>query len=253
MTPDVVVDIGNSRIKWGRCYPDGIPGLVSLAPDSPHNWNLQATAWNLTSPVAWAVAGVHPARVEQFTKWATSRGDRVRVIEHAHVPLAIDVDEPDKVGIDRLLGGLAAKRRVQPGSPALVIGVGSAMTIDFLDERGIFRGGAILPGPWMMARALHEFTAKLPLVEPRVLEPEQSFGRNTREAIEVGIQAAIYGAADVVIWNVSRTVTQKLSVFVTGGGMSFVRGIAFVADLEDVEYSPTLTLEGIRLAAEGLP
>jgi type III pantothenate kinase len=253
MTPDVVVDVGNTRIKWGRCRDGKVVEMVSLAGDIPEDWSLQVPKWQLETGIVWAVASVHPARLKRFTKWATARGDRVQVIEHRHVSLTIDVEEPEKVGIDRLLGALAASRRLPAGSPAIIINVGSAMTVDYLDPGGVFRGGAILPGPWMMARALHEFTAKLPLVEPRVLGAEQTVGRNTREAIESGIQAAIFGAADVIVWNLSRVVEPKLTVFVTGGGTSFVRGIAFSADLEDVEDDPLLTLEGTRIAAEALP
>ncbi len=253
MTPDVVVDIGNTRVKWGRCAAGRVTEMASLAGDIAEEWSSQVREWDLDSGLTWAVASVQPTWQQLFTRWAEARGDRVFTITHEHVPVPTDVIERDKLGIDRLLNALAALIRVSAGAPVVVLSVGSAMTVDYIDPEGIFRGGAILPGPWMMAHALHEFTAKLPLVEPRLFDADRTVGRNTREAIESGIQAAIFGAADTLIWNMSQLADQKLTLFVTGGGTDFVRGIGFVADLEKIEYDPLLTLDGVRLAAEALP
>jgi type III pantothenate kinase len=254
VTPDVVVDIGNSRVKWGRCEHGRVAEMASLPGDSPEEWNRQAAAWNLAPGQTWAVASVRPQWEEAFAHWVTSRDGRVVVVNRERIPLALDVDEPDKVGIDRLLNAIAASRRVPPGTPAVAVSVGSAVTVDLIDAGGVFRGGAIFPGPWMMARALHEFTAALPLVDPKPIDVERTVGRNTREAIESGIHNAVDGAVDVILWNISREATVPLAIFVTGGGLGFLRGIHnAVEDLYDLEYDPLLTLDGLRLAAEALP
>lgn len=255
MTPDVVVDIGNTRMKWGRCYPDGIPGLVSLAPDSPENWNLQAAAWNLPRPAAWAIASVHPDRLRQFMKWATSRGDRVQVIEHAHIPIPIRVEEPQAVGIDRLLTALAAHRAARP-RPVIAINIGTAVTCDLVDENGAFLGGAIFPGPQLMARSLHEHTAKLPLIEASNLHTVYPPGTDTRRAIELGIVSAVGGAITRLIEQYADYLDMPPVVFFTGGGMgpfSDVDDETWTPDSNDTRFVPTLTLEGIRIAGEGLP
>lgn len=251
MTPDIVVDVGNSRIKWGWGDP---LRMASLPPDDEPAWDRQLAELGMGGPLSWAAAGVHPARLERFAAWATARGDYVRVLTHADIPLMIDVDEPAKVGIDRLLNAVAARRRFVPGTPVVVFGVGSAMTMDYLGPDGGFRGGAILPGPWMMARALHEFTAKLPLVDPWTIEPAQTIGRNTTQAIQSGIQAAMIGAAEAFVWNVSDALGgRRPAAVVTGGGWDFLRGLWHGTVLDDLEYVPTLTLDGIRLVAEGRP
>lgn len=253
MTPDVVADIGNSRMKWGRCAGGRIEDMASLAGDRPDEWAAQLAAWALEGPLSWAVASVQPAWAEQFARWAEARGDRVFAIAHEHVPVPTDVAEREKVGIDRLLNTLAALVRVAAGTPVIVLGVGTATTVDYADERGVFRGGAILPGPWLMAHALHEHTAKLPLVVPRPFDADRTLGRNTQEAIEAGIQASIFGAADTLVWNLSQLADAKPALFVTGGGAELLRGAGFVADLERIEFDPLLTLDGVRLAAEGSP
>jgi type III pantothenate kinase len=251
MTPDVVVDIGNTRMKWGRCYPDGIPGLVSLAPEDPGNWDLQAAGWNLTGPVAWAVASVHPERLKQFVLWATSRGDRVRVIEHAHIPLRVDVDEPEKVGIDRLLNAVAARARCPGGEPVVIIDAGSAVTVDWLDEASVFRGGAILPGPRLMTRALHAYTAKLPDVALDTVLGYDPPGRNTRDAITVGVMAAITGACAMLVDEYAALGSRPPTVLMTGGAIGCLIDFDFAPGTQVGGPYP-LTLEGIRLAAEGL-
>ncbi len=258
MTPDVVVDVGNSRVKWGRCYPDGIPGLVSLAPD-PANWDLQAAAWGLKSPVSWAVAGVHPERVRQFAAWAARRGDRVQSIEHAHVPLSVKVDEPQKVGIDRLLAALAAHRSARR-RPAVVISIGTAVTCDLVDDAGAFLGGAIFPGPQLMARSLHEHTAQLPLVDASNVHTVYPPGTNTRRAIELGIASAVGGALTRLIRHYEDYLDAPPVVFFTGGGMGPYSEDAddeeegaWTPDPADTHFVPTLTLDGTRIAAEALP
>ena len=253
MTPDVVVDVGNTRIKWGRCVGERVTEMASLAGARPDEGDAQLAKWNLGSPLSWAVAGVQPEWQQRFAGWAESRGDRVGTVTHAHVPVPTDVTERERVGIDRILNALAALVHVPEGWPLIVIGVGTAMTVDFVDPAGTFRGGAILPGPWMMAHALHEFTAKLPLVEPPPFDPDRPIGRNTREAIELGIQSAIFGAADTLVWNMSQLTELKPVLFITGGGLDLLRGVGFTADLEGAVFDPLLTLDGVRLAAESVP
>ena len=69
------------------------------------------------------------------------------------MPLVIRLPRPDMVGVDRLLDALATNRLRPPGRPAIVIDVGTAITVDLLSAEGFFMGGSILPGIAMSARA----------------------------------------------------------------------------------------------------
>lgn len=249
MTPDVVVDVGNSRIKWGWGEP---LRMASLPPDDEPAWDRQLAELGLSGRLTWAAAGVHPARLERFAAWAAARGDRVRVITHADIPLTIDVDEPDKVGIDRLLNAVAARRRCPDGEPAVIIDAGSAVTVDLLDERNVFRGGAILPGPRLMARSLHAYTAKLPDLPVDEVPSHDPPGRNTRDAITVGIMAAIMGGCMMLVDEYMGLCGRPPSVLMTGGALGYLVDLDFAAGTEAGGPYP-LTLEGIRIIAEGLP
>jgi type III pantothenate kinase len=257
MTPDVVVDIGNTRVKWGRVNSWGVvQDLLALPHDNPASWD-QAIAswWEFELSVEWAAAGVHPAQLDRFTRWAEARGDRVTVIrDYRQLPLVVAVNEPDRVGIDRLLNAVAAKQRAPAGTPLVVIDVGSAVTVDYVDGRGDFVGGAIYPGPRLMAKALNDYTAKLPFVEPAGKHWSAGWGRDTRSAIGAGIAAAVIGGASVVAERIAEDAAGEPWVFLTGGDADYFDGYDFGPRFFDrVQTGETLTLEGIRIAAEALP
>lgn len=135
---------------------------------------------------------------------------------------------PAGVGADRLAQASAAWARTQ--GPCVVVGLGTAITVDVVNARGDFLGGLIAPGLRMMARALHEGTALLPEVEPR--RTRGSLGRDTREALECGISTAAEGLIRRALGE------HRGRVFGTGGDAPLFR------DLFDV-LAPQLALEGL--------
>src|SRR5437879_1225834 len=98
MTPDVVADVGNTRIKWGRCSADAVVEAVSLPPDDTEAWQRQRAAWTLQPTTTWAIAGVHPARRDQLAEWVRQRGDRTIILRDAgSLPLVVKVPKPNGV------------------------------------------------------------------------------------------------------------------------------------------------------------
>ncbi len=252
MTPDVVVDIGNSRMKWGRSQKGSIAEMVSLPLDEPGAWTACLAAWGLQSPLRWAVASVNPQARERFHEWATDAGDEVRFLDdYRAVPLHHAIDAPEQVGIDRLLNAFAAHCMAHP-HPAIIIAVGTATTIDLVDASGVFQGGVIFPGPRLMAESLHAHTAKLPLVEAQSLPPVVAPGKNTNSAILAGIRAAIVGATILLVTHYGELAEQPW-VFITGGAAGDLSHFQFGPRYQGTRFIPTLTLEGIRIAAETLP
>ncbi len=93
MRPDLVVDIGNSRIKWGRCESGRVTEkMASLVGDNPDEWQSQLRVWQLTKHLVWAVAGVQHHWQARFLQWAESRGDTIHSITREQIPIPIDVD-----------------------------------------------------------------------------------------------------------------------------------------------------------------
>jgi type III pantothenate kinase len=250
VSPDVVVDVGNSRIKWGRCAGGAVAEAVALPPDAPDVWQRQLESWGLDAGSCWAVAGVHPQRRDALVNWLEWQGGRVWVAsDPRQLPLEVRLEHPERVGIDRLLNAVAAllcweRRRL----PAAVADAGSAVTVDWLDETGAFRGGGIFPGLRLMARALHDYTALLPPVE--VTQPPPYFpGLSTTQAMQAGVYYATAGGINTLIGLLCVRSPQPTHIYLTGGDAALLSG----AVDPRAELWPEMTLEGLRLSAEAQP
>jgi type III pantothenate kinase len=253
--PDAVVDIGNSRIKFCRTAGGSLQLPVrGLPTDDLAAWERLATEWEFGPGRVWAVASTNPARLEQFATWATSRGEQILKMDSARkVPIVANVDEPNRVGIDRLLNALAASALVRPGQAAIIADAGSAVTVDLLDEPGRFAGGTISPGLRLMALSLRDYTAQLPLVDATGALPGGPPGRNTEAAMKLGILYAVAGGIDAVIRETASRCTTAPLVVLTGGDMTpQLAGLLQSRHQFRSELRPALTLEGILRAAESL-
>jgi type III pantothenate kinase len=255
MKPNIVVDVGNSRIKWGLCSEDLVVKFASLSHEARNNWEEQIKFWQIFQSMNWAVAGVSSKGCDGLLKWIEQRGDQVTVVrDRGKLPLSIAVPEPDRVGIDRLLNVVAAKSHVKREVSIFIIDAGSAITVDWVDRAGAFRGGAIFPGLRTMAQSLHDYTEALPLVKVPT-EGETSVpslpGTCTASAIEAGIFWAAAGGIKAILRQLGERAgaSRKREVFLTGGDAHY---LAPVMDAE-VRVWREMTLEGIRLAAEALP
>lgn len=268
----IAVDIGNSRMKIGRFsrkklaqrpkvadtlpVPDTTMDLViDQATGRFHEADL--TAWceeHSRDEAAWFVASVHRDAAlgleAAVTKWAKQANVEcpIRRLAYRDIPLAMRVDEPARVGIDRLLAVLAADRIRQPDRAAIVVDLGSAITVDLLDASGAFCGGAILPGIAMSARALEEHTDALPRVAMDQLEhPPDPVGKSTVPAIEAGLYWGAVGAVRELISQMSKDLSAPPEVFLTGGASSHVARLLEASSTYSVRHLPHLVLSGIAL------
>jgi type III pantothenate kinase len=242
----LVIDVGNTRVKWGLCNPAEVEESISLEPDAEESWRSQLEAWNLSRPLSCTIAGVHPKRRDRVALWFGQRGDHVTIVDSARqLSLEVAVDQPDRVGIDRLLNAVAVNTRRRAGRGAVIIDAGSAVTVDFLDEQGRFQGGAIFPGLGLMAAALHDHTALLPLIEVR--SPAPPVGKSTVAAMHAGIFHAAAGAIDRLIQKMTPP-GGTIDVFFGGGDANVLAPeLSHAANLW-----PLMTLEGLRLTARSL-
>jgi type III pantothenate kinase len=260
MKPNVVADIGNTRSKWGYCSDDRIQKIASLPPDDETSWKEQAQAWSLPSRCSWVLAGVQPQRQLRLAEWVLARGDTLRVLgSFQDLPLKVGLPQPERVGLDRLLNAVAAKDRVKRPLSILIVDAGSAVTVDWVDEGGFFRGGVIFPGFRLMAKSLNDYTAHLPVVEMDWTNPPLP-GNSTRGAIKAGIFWAIAGGIKAVLrqlaararWAEGPHLMQCKAtdpvVFLTGGDAELLEP---VMDSWVILW-PEMTLEGVRIAAERL-
>jgi type III pantothenate kinase len=250
MKTDVVVDVGNSRMKWGLCRDEQVCQCVSLPLEASELWDKQFQSWELSSSSSWALSGVNPAALAQFGDWLRQRSPHLVVLSSSRdVPITVLVDAPEKVGIDRLLNAVAATARIQRPVPLFIIDAGTAVTVDWVDSSAAFRGGAILPGLGLMAKSLHEHTALLPLLDVSRLSVPGLPGQSTKAAMEAGVFWAVAGGIQAIL----RQLTDRAAahrgreVFLTGGNAPLLEPV-----MSGFMTWPHMTLEGIRLSAEKL-
>jgi type III pantothenate kinase len=251
LTPRLVADVGNTRIKWGLCRGWRVVEMASLPPSEPEAWHEQLLRWNLSGGKTWAIAGVHPGRRDELAAWLRSLNHTVLVLQDwQQLPLQVTVDEPQGVGIDRLLNAVAFVHKSPREVPGILISAGTAVTVDCVDGTGAFRGGAIFPGLRLMGKVLHQETAKLPFVAVQQPTPPVP-ATNTPRAIEAGIYWATVGGIRLLVQHLAEQIPAHRypDVYLTGGDAPLL-----AAGLEPtVHLWPEMTLEGIRLAAENPP
>lgn len=131
------------------------------------------------------------------------------------VPVKNNYDNPKEVGLDRLVGAYAAKCLY--GSPAIIIDLGTAITIDVVNKKGAYEGGMIIPGIRLSAESLFLKTALLPSIRS-IHRPKKIVGKNTEDSILSGIFFG-YGA---MCSGLIKTLQEKKSlkqakVIMTGG------------------------------------
>lgn len=150
-------DLGNTRLKCAPLRPAGVLGeVVAMAHDDAGGW-LEALPAGDVACIA-SVAS-EPRRVALLDALCP-RFTRLHLVrtEVALGPLRIAYAQPAHLGVDRFLAMLG----LCGSGPALAVGVGTALTIDLLDEAGRHRGGRIAPSPQLMREALHARAAQLP-------------------------------------------------------------------------------------------
>lgn len=156
------------------------------------------------------------------------------------LPIATAVDDNMAVGTDRLISAAAAFAVVEDA--VVVADFGTAVTIDLVDEKGVFLGGCILPGFELSAKALADGTAKLPKVE--VTRPRDPIGANTHQAINCGLYYSAVGALETVVRHYAEQLGKWPQVIVTGAAAKVIKD-----DCEFVDsWVQDLAVKGVVLA-----
>jgi type III pantothenate kinase len=261
--PLVAVDVGNSRVKLARFDEPPVaanratlptPAAVldvdpRVAPGGPDPWDdlTKLIGDRSCDAFAWHIGSVQRQVTAQLVERLRDRGaTRVVLLGARDLPLEVALPRPDMVGIDRLLGAVAANQLRSTGRPAVVIDLGSAITVDLVSADGAFLGGAILPGIGMSARAMHSFTDLLPLVDMQSLaEPPPAVGTATLAAMTSGLFWGAVGGVKQLIELFGRHAGSEPEVFLTGGAAPSVAGLLG----GNARFEANLVPAGISLAA----
>ena len=201
------VDLGNSAAKAAPLGAGTARPLRVAAPADPaarDAWAAQAEALldllaaEATPLTGLLVASVVPAATAALRHATAIRGLAMDELLAADIPLQLAIDEPARIGVDRLLAAWHAYERVgrPAGRGAVAVTLGTALTLTCVDRQGRVLGGAIAPSPLLAARALARGTAALPEVALYDERPELPgpIGASTEAALASGILRGARGA-----------------------------------------------------------
>jgi len=255
----LAIDIGNTRLKWAL-YTAPHPGAVLLDQGAVFVETIDDLAekdWKdlrePTSMLGCVVAGdAVRRRVEaQMELWDI---EPHWVVPSSHeAGLANGYDHPSRLGADRWVALAGARARVlaqvpKGGTPrpALVVMVGTAVTVDALDASGRFMGGLILPGFGLMLRALEQGTAGLKVPTGEVVD----FPTNTSDALMSGGAEAIAGAVERQARRLQAHTGVEPLMFMTGGAAVKLVPITDLpfATVETLIFEGLLMIQSKRLA-----
>ncbi len=263
----LVVDAGHTRIKFALCRAadtEQLPKVLQfLAPmcGAEIPW---ATLLSWPELLAWPelsigkppvlITGSNPVAIQTvIDQWPEQLGAPRWLIDRTTLPIHIQVDEPARVGIDRLLTAIAANHLRRPNQTAIIVDTGTAVTVDAVGSTGVFLGGAILPGVRMGSQALHRYTSTLPEIDASTLfgSTPMALGSNTTAAIESGLYWGHVGAVrELILRQRDRVasfdkVKDAPSLIVMTGGASPLLQPHF----GNASFEPYLALQGLAIVA----
>lgn len=192
----LLIDAGNTRIKWALAADGAAPGEWTAAGAVTHaELNHLPASWRqrrVTRAIVSNVAGIRVRDQLQLMLPTTA------ITWFASSPQLAGVRngyrDPSQLGCDRFAAAIGA-RALEPGKALLVATCGTATTIDALSADGVFLGGMILPGLGLMASSLARNTAQLPHIAAAGAIPA-GFADNTDDAILSGCLSAQAGAIE---------------------------------------------------------
>jgi len=243
----LAVDVGNTRLKWAL-YAKPQPGAALLSHGAVFLEaidDLAEGAWRaLPAPSSMlgsivAGEGIRRRTEAQMESWSDLE-PRWVVSSAAACGVTNGYDHPTRLGVDRWVALIAARQRVlESGAPrpALVVMVGTAVTVDALDATGRFLGGLILPGFGLMLRALEMGTAGLKAPTGEAVD----FPTNTSDALMSGGADAIAGAVERMHRKLQGRCGEAPALIMSGGAAV---KLASITDLS-FETVETLIFEGL--------
>ena len=251
----LAIDIGNTRLKWAQ-YAAPKPGaallrhgavfLETIDSLAENEWKTLAAPSSMLGCVV-AGEGVKRRVEEQLEIWDIE--PRWVVSGSQACGVTNSYDHPSRLGVDRWVAAIGARHRVLAqgrARPALVVMVGTAVTVDAIDASGRFLGGLILPGFGLMLRALEMGTAGLKAPTGEAVD----FPTNTSDALMSGGADAIAGAVERMHRKLAQRTGETPAFFMTGGAavkLAPILALPFET-VDSLIFEGLLQLQSHRLA-----
>jgi type III pantothenate kinase len=210
------LDFGNTRLKYALFDGNQLRHTEVLENDKPELISSLLEQFRPHKSILSSVINHNPAIEALLGTYS-----KFHMLSHETLlPFTVPVGKPETMGADRLALAAAAVQ-FYPAMNNLVIGLGSAITYNFINQYAQFLGGGISPGFEMRFRSLKDYTAKLPLVKKDWNYP--IIGYDTRTNILSGVTLGIIKEIDGTI-DAYAEKYGNFNVVLTGGDSSYFAG-----------------------------
>ncbi len=246
----LVIDIGNTNTNIGIYKKDDLLKVYSIASDhikTSDEYGILISsllsANNMKEDVHNAIISSVVPTLGETIKIAIKdylNIDAYKVSYKSKLPINIAIDTPKEAGADRIANATAAVSLYK--LPIIVIDIGTATTFDIIDENKNFIGGIIAPGPKIQAKALSQFTSKLPKL--KIEAPKNAIGKNTIDAMLSGIVRGHEKMIEGMIELCEKELNKKATIVATGG---FSSVLFKEIDKKILEINKNLTLYGLKV------
>ena len=245
---NLLVDIGNSRIKWAQQTKNELHSFAGCKYKQDDLSNSLSSYWdNISRPENVYVSNV--AGVNVFTElseivstaWSIS-AEQIQVGAEA-AGIVNGYDDYSQLGVDRWLAMIGAWDNYK--GAFCVVDCGTALTIDMVLASGQHQGGFIVPGISLMTELLNAGTEQINAQTRISVRPE--LGRNTRDCVSNGASLAVRALIDSVFADVKKDQGVASHCIITGGYAGEIRHLLAT----DVDYHPHLVLNGMAILISG--
>jgi type III pantothenate kinase len=233
----LAIDIGNTAATVGFYEGGRLIDFGSIYYDDIPKYALKLLKSGKDSHLDIIISSVYPEITKKVkSSLGSIKGQRIWVIgQNLPIKIRHNYNNYNSLGCDRKVDAYGAAQMYR--LPMLVIDYGTAITFDYIDPKGVFQGGLIIPGPETSYRALCQRAALLPknLKLPR--RTTTFLGKNARECMESGILEGYGAMTDELIQRFKMRYGKKLRVLATGGFSGVIRPYTKHIDIVDPQHS----------------
>lgn len=237
----LVIDIGNTRTKWALASDDGNLAELEVCMNADiATSNLRVVARKADSALIANVAG--EAMAQQILQLLQPL--QTELIAVSKQACGVTNNLYPALGTDRWATLIAVRHRVKQA--VLVVNAGTAITMDALTEKGVFLGGTIMPGLYLMHTSLNEHAAQVNIHAGSGGAILASFPNNTQDAVQAGCLNAAAGAIHLMLKRLEKHSGWLPKLVISGGDASKIAE-ALKPELKQVMMMEYLVLQGLVL------
>lgn len=225
-----VVDAGNTRLKLGFFLQEELLDVQFFKLDDLVQFHEYMAEKKIEKLFVSSVLS------DEMNERCFGQYEVSYLTSETRVPFINAYESPETLGKDRIANAAFAFS-LRNGGPAAVLDMGTCIKWDLVNENGVYVGGSISPGLEMRYKAMHTFTGKLPLLEPK---KQREIGKNSADSMHAGVYQGIEAEINALIMRY-KAEFQGLTIFVTGGDSNYFE----FPSKSNIFATENLTLKGL--------